>query len=129
MIPINELRIGNYAYYGKRNSIGKIIMFLGTQTVELDEAPFLDYEEDFIDIDISEINSIPLTKDRLREFRFKKDKSNFINDSYVNKELKLTIIIREDKFFLTSFFGWVELKYVHKMQNLCFELTGKELTL
>jgi hypothetical protein len=73
--------------------------------------------------------AIPLTKDRLRHFKFEKDKSNFINDSYVNKDLEVTIIIREDKFFLTSFFGWIELQYVHKMQNLCFELTGKELTL
>jgi hypothetical protein len=128
----NELRIGNSIYQIGHDYNSQGMPFLDLNDIEVVEVD-IDILKEIIGsndtTDFAYYKPIPLTEQKLLEFKFEKDKSNFINDSYVNKDLEVTIIIREDKFFLTSFFGWVELQYVHKMQNLCFELTGKELTL
>jgi len=83
---------------------------------------------------------IPLTEQWLKDFGFKlsEDEGWIHNEDmsypvYING---IRIIYKEDKFYLwieidedTYYnFEWIEIKYVHQLQNLYFALTEKELT-
>ena len=143
-----ELMIGNYINYGKFAKCGKIVMFLGTETLQIDEPPFLGYEEDFLDLDISNINPIPLTKEWLLKFDFF-NKGNEIVNQY-EENTHVFCFGEDDKFkikFNKEWYGDIEekalfdiffyqyddfirrLKYVHQLQNLHFALTANTLQL
>jgi hypothetical protein len=143
-----ELMIGNYINYGKFTKCGKIVMFLGTQTLQLDEPPFLGYEEDFLDVDISNINPIPLTEEWLLKFDFFNKGNEILNQYEENthvfcfgedNKLKLKFNkewygdVKENALFNICFYLSDDficcLEYVHQLQNLYFALTGNRFWL
>ena len=64
--------------------------------------------------------AIPLTEEWLIKFGFKMNTLNTISNG------KLMLRIDESKCYMLSVNN-IEIEYVHKLQNLYFELTGEEL--
>lgn len=80
--------------------------------------------------DFEDLNPIPLTDEWFIKFGF-----TFKSDQYWDKEnSEIEILIRKDKdqFFFDWETDWgannsIEIKYVHQLENLCYDLTGKQL--
>ncbi|MBS1947472.1 MAG: hypothetical protein JST47_06860 [Bacteroidetes bacterium] len=126
MIPLNELRIGNFikgpltlngAFYPDISPIKPIELQL-----KLDHFLWFKANPELY----QSIEPILLTEEWMRKF-----------SSAREHELKwelhqyITVVKRYDKFFLHfSDKGLIHgVKYVHQLQNLCFALTGEELVL
>lgn len=120
MIQANELRIGNYVTTGI------------TQT-QVEGITKHDPERFYVDllyvkslIPIAEIEPIPITEEWLLRFGFEKDSRL----TYKNKNKFYIWECNDpnDSIYKQGFY-WEEihLPYVHKLQNLYFALTGKEL--
>ena len=114
MIPVNELRIGNYIIQG---GLVTIVEQLETSINDWDRT---NHKR------IIDCQPIPLTEEWLLKFGF---------DNKHNKD-KFTIITKGKLNYekgRTYFNSWTILEkqpdYVHELQNLYFALTGTELTL
>lgn len=110
----NELRIGNYIYYNGKLS-------------KIDLTDFRDILED--EYEINYYKSIPLTDEILLRCGFE-DKG--IDDNWIIFRFKSIRICKTEMLgFIFNFDNgeeYVKVKYLHQLQNLCFTLTGKELT-
>ena len=87
--------------------------------------------EDLVIIEAgSKCRPIQLTEEWLLKFGFKKE-DDFFDGEYIfsktTNEICLQISFNREKFFFVDSLWKIELKHVHSFQNLCFELTGKEL--
>lgn len=102
-----ELRIGNWVW----NPVQKIPVQVDIRLLN----DIFYYEKVKKD---SGWEQIELTEQWLIDLGFKKGKKGFWFQGGVEYNPK--------KFDL-SFFGYVEIKYVHQLQNLYFSLTGEEL--
>jgi len=118
-MKVNELRIGNFVQDVKYKKTKKIIMFLGLENLTLDVEPFLGYEEDFFDLDIAKMQSIPLTEEWLLRLGYAK----ISNNSFIISEHAIWIC---NNSFMCDKNGIV-LRTVHQIQNLYFALTNEEL--
>ena len=112
-----ELRLGNYVNLTKNNF----------KTVDICKLDVLNIYK-IIKNKYLDVKAIPLTEEWLINFGFKK---SFFSDSYF-----------KDEFFLNKDYNgkWTfnllegigiclkDIKYIHQLQNLYFELTNKELT-
>ena len=115
----NELRIGNYVYFGK------------TET-KLFCVDLLNIAFEKIKNTKSEIQPIPLTEEWLIKFGFNQDE--ILNYRY-NSEWKLDgknydfiyIDIDDKDICINDSWNHRKIKYVHQLQNLYFALTGEEL--
>jgi hypothetical protein len=116
----NELRIGNWVYWNGPSSKEKALIY----SITKDEIIFYCGDSGLIE----EIEGIPLTPKRLLKLGFIEfEDKTFIHDSLrYSDKFKL----REDGVlvYVTSEVYITDLKYVHQLQNLFFELTRKELT-
>ena len=84
----------------------------------------LELDDENIEIDIKDIEPIPLTEERLVNLGFEVFEFDHKENQYsFNGRL---IVVRNGEFY--EYGTNVNLKFVHKTQNLMFELTGKELT-
>lgn len=129
-LEASELRIGNYV----RAKSPEISTF--TEPVEV----CITYLEMFCrPRQAVHFEPIPLTEDWLLKFGWSKngneiDTLNQLYDLDQNK-IPFTLMSGDIGFWLIE--NWVsprnlchiEIKYVHQLQNLCFALTGEELTL
>jgi hypothetical protein len=122
-----ELRIGNWVAL-KSGTIESIVLELNYDKVHLQGNVIINRED--------QIKGIPLTEEWLLKFGF---------DSKECKKGHTAIICGSTYFVLTypqimgewqvdfcwvfDQFKFVELKYVHQLQNLYFALCGKELTI
>lgn len=120
MIDIRELRIGNYVYLQNSKTPYKITE-IGYSEIEHPRyevsgissgAVFRTYVEN--------LNPIPLTEELLLKCGFEKHKWGII--TYYNPLLEL-----DADFHLKSVDCNIQVKYLHKLQNLYFDLTGQEL--
>lgn len=107
----NELRIGNLVYRTNKLTKEKIL-------IELTASDILDVSANG-EMSYFIYKTIPLTEEWLFEFGF----LNF-GYRYSKPELKLDII-KGDGYYLSNVSK--EIEYVHKLQNLYFALTNKEL--
>lgn len=120
-----ELRIGNLVKQGEivdlnREHDGESII----RIVNEDMCPFY--------ISINKLKPIPLTKEWLLKFRFKKSVEDFYYIKTGRKNMTLEICLSEQRTILFNkrLNEYIELKnieYVHQLQNLYFALTGKEI--
>jgi hypothetical protein len=118
-----ELRIGNYV----KDHLGRIQKVSETRSdayiCYLSNGTKLKYK-------LNTTKPIPLTEERLVKFGYNRDVEDIIritykkDDSFINN----IITIMDGKFYFHSWFGNLEIKYVHKLQNLVFALTNEELT-
>lgn len=117
MIKANELRIGNLVFLNDKQKVWEIM-----NGFDIDEMT-----------ENSTVDHIALTEDWLLKAGFIKIK--FLNAYFVqeNGYKYLDMIIRHGLFeghrFIFDFANekYVNLKYVHQLQNLYFALTGEEL--
>ena len=131
----NELMIGNYVNYQGR---WQKIHALNMNSVKIGELSFNDYHSN---ISSSEIKPIPLTEEWLLKFGFIHNKSvnedgELLINNYTLKIDKYSTIVIEDDFSFgieneieSVIFDNDVLKSVHRLQNLYFALTNKELTI
>jgi hypothetical protein len=117
-----ELRIGNCI------KIGNIVTLVeGVSTWDN-----LIQNSNFAERHITEFEPIPLTEEWLLKFGFNK-----ISDSYgINISISsyilttVALLYSIDIFKKTNvYYGLIEIKHVHQLQNLYFALTGEELTI
>lgn len=109
----NELRIGNYYYWGQDNEILQVTLF------------------DFYELYTGEENidswkPIPLTEEWLLKFGFKYNKKEmgFLKDNF-----HIEVRGYGCPVFVYPTFHLTDIKHVHQLQNLYFSLTGEELTI
>lgn len=131
MITAEELRIGNL-----------ILDPHGTQ-IEVHSHSFVSDPEGWYEIE--DCSGIPITPEWLERLGFKYDLSAKGQENHVKIfENRTTLVVRE----INGLFGFVyhkelqeysvghsgfvensvHIKYIHQLQNLCFALTGTELT-
>lgn len=115
-----EVRIGNYVK--RRNIVGEV-MFVTRGNIGVE---FEDGDEYYLD---SEIDGIPIAEEWLLKFGFKINK--FFEDSpqvycYSDFYINFDTLQPEDSGFQIA---KQEIKYVHQLQNLYFDLTGQELSI
>jgi len=128
-MKINELRIGNLVSHGTLHTgIGRNGRDYYT-IKELTEN-IIFFEESIVGEYYKDVQPILLTKEWLIKFGFKYDTINYF---YSNSELMLAPNKDGgfDVWYHTLSYGklYLKLMYVHKLQNLYFELEEKELTL
>lgn len=123
----NELRLGNLIK--KSNDPIWIEKFKGEITiVDISILEIIDSEnkKNKIRERIDFYEPISLTEEWLIKFGFKKFSDKWNNNTFRNKYL----IIKQHKDHFTYLSGLgklVKIKYIHKIQNLYFALTGNEL--
>jgi hypothetical protein len=123
---VNEIRFGNYIQYKSEPIKVVLIGEYGVQGVYKDRVINTKFRT-------PDLSGIPITRESLLKIGFYESKRHgfFINESiiciqidYVDKEIILHIqSVDKDDWLVFD----VELKYIHQVQNLCFDLTGKEL--
>lgn len=121
----NELRIGNKVFYTMENSVVEIQEIKPTEVVIWSS----EYEM-FVIEPIDSIEPLPLTNQSLRLFGFDENNRIYIGLDKSAKYLQVTqgghvLILDSDEDFICI----SDIKNVHKLQNLFFALTGKELEL
>ena len=115
-----ELRIGNYVNY---------------ECIALEIKELIYKIENGADIQVHQnhgfFKPITLTEQWLKDFGFKDNKGALGGwlSADINKPFVHRLIIRSDFTYFTdlSSFTFIEVKYVHQLQNLYFALTEKEL--
>ena len=120
-----DLRIGNYIEYeGIIYFIQDISMFKGRYTSNLFLSPVHSFATHY-NIPILDLQPVPLTKDKLIELGLQKDKQD-TGDHFYSKE-DFSIIMYDE--YVSYFDGDIETKIrsVHHLQNLYYDLKGKEL--
>jgi hypothetical protein len=128
MIPINELRKGNWVNVSH-------VHFKETEisTIQIDDLVRI-----FTNIPTYDYNPIPITEEWLLKFGFKNWATN--DNCFIKKHIQLELIIFNDKTpvakanNITGFYYFFNkeiqsLTFIHQLQNLYFALTGEELTL
>lgn len=140
-----ELRIGNLVFIENDllpETKGKIYKVYGvsekynfdfpesTGTVSLNQIGTIRNYSQFDEF----IKPIPLTKEWLLKFRFKKSVEDFYSIKTGRKNVTLEICLSEQRTILFNkrLNEYIELKnieYVHQLQNLYFVLTGEEITI
>lgn len=123
MIKAKELRVGNIISVPSLNRIGKVISFTErTIKVKLPESKLTSVTHK--GLEGLDVNPIPLTEEWLLKLGFErigKDGFWFNNGVYLDWNI--------EGFCIAMFHRRVTVKYVHQLQNLCFSLTGEELTI
>ena len=112
-MKVNELRIGNFVQ-------------LNTNITQVD---VIDYNQiiatEFGLIELKYIKPIPLTEEWLLKFGFYKNDELFTIEW---NEFSFSIFDFDNgKFAINNSFNYVDIIYVHQLQNLYFALTGEEL--
>lgn len=120
MMQPNELRIGNWVVRKDRQS-GKFICY--------EQVNYLKKSIKYGELPSSYCVGIPLTPEILEKCGFVTD-----GDSWVKNKIELMFITTDEHYemeFTCPSMDWkiVPIKYLHQLQNLCFALTGKELTI
>jgi hypothetical protein len=110
----NELKIGNLVKYTEDQTI-----FTVDSVSEIGLDVHNNIEKTWIEL--YQFEPIPLTEEILIRAGF--EKMNFEgNDSFIKGDFEL-----DSSFNYTAYEGYIELEYIHRLQNLYFALTGEEL--
>ena len=121
-----EIRIGNYVYVdwvdsGRKLEINHGVHY-GTETMVMNVTPT------GYGIALSFVAPIPLTEDWLIKFGFEKSKHWYtIGGIAISTDMN-RLTQKVDGMYVEIYNQFKCPKYVHKLQNLYYELTGEELT-
>jgi len=120
MIEARELRIGNYAKHFENGivlTVGRTIAFKNpTNTIR---------------VDVDDLQPITLTEEWLLKFGFiYTDDVDNLNRDYKLQEFEIQLHLDVNDFMCCNTIpNYVQIKYVHQLQNLYFALTNEELTI
>jgi len=127
MITANELRIGNLVKWEEYILPIKSIDYESVY-VKLNEELRIIYKTKYLYLFINELESVPLTEERLLKFGFE-SKDGYL-ELYIHENLSIIYVG-----YLALFINGVMIQInntdsdkVHQLQNLYFALTGEELT-
>jgi hypothetical protein len=117
-----ELRIGNLVNYrGFPSMVGAISS----------NETYIYLDKGIVNPKVEDIEPIPLTEEWLLKFGF--EKVSWSNDVRINLLNRWSLIYDFDVNKLCVDSGlnanYLQIKYIHQLQNLYFTLTGEELTL
>lgn len=118
----NELRIGNYILVSNPNS-----EFVEIREETVEKCNHYHLKDISINDEDWVFNPIPITTKMLLRLGFKKKKNGVFY-----KEFVYLNTFSDDEKFGCAFVGlpkWIDLYYLHQLQNLYFALTGQELEL
>ena len=114
-----DLRIGNYHYYHIEDKFADPKEWDEVCTIDAEDLVWLSKPEGEADTDYK---PIPLTEERLMEFGFER---NGVNTFW--KDPMMVVLFPEGALYFANQ-RFVNLIYVHQLQNLYFAITGIELT-
>lgn len=118
----SDLRIGNFIRYRDKSSflsVSNLGHFF--ETINQNALP---YGSD----DINDYNPIPLTEEILLNCEFRKSRFGATPCQFMHSIYKIGIDKVDDCFIISWGNDPInEIKYLHKLQNLVYELTGQEL--
>ena len=120
-LKASDLRIGNLIQFG--NKFKKVVEII-------EDAFYVLYKDGTtLKNTWADLKPIPLTEKRLLDFGF------IIDETYVSEENPFLDYIKDEVRISMPYFSFeygdgafMELKYVHQLQNLYFALTQRELT-
>lgn len=134
MIKPTELRIGNIVYpvnpVKNRNGV-KIPQEIPFVVAEIIQGYIRAYPlgkniteiEDLVMFDLDLIAPIPLTVEWLKRFGFKRNMGGlWTNGISIRNPIENIFELR-----VSDGFGYINIRYVHQLQNLFYSLTGQEL--
>jgi len=81
-----------------------------------------------LDINLKDTNPIPLTEEWLLKFGYENN-DEFYKNIFRKEGSAFSVFINNGKISLGIGIITIEVEYLHKFQNLLFELENKELTL
>ena len=117
-----EMRVGNYvtreSYDQGEKTFSQVHTVRGNDLADLEVDGYIDHNDE-------RLEPIPLTEEWLIKLGFKRWNSKRKERTYSNG----IVIIHERKNGYSLASRYVRYIYVHDLQNLCFALTGEELTL
>jgi hypothetical protein len=114
VINVKEIRIGNYYKYPNSKPFIVCLKDMG-------ESSFL-FEDDEI------IESIQLTDEILLNCGFYKNKLGNVATRFIHENFKILFDVVGETFVVSYANQPIkEIKYLHQLQNLFFDLTGEEL--
>jgi len=122
MIKPNELRIGNLVYHYEWNKLGKKLTPDSGRVTAINGKSVTvgPYQR-------AKIEGIPLTQEILEKCGFKKFERQRGIVQWEN-EAGHTVEYTNGEWSLSPEFNfWIDVKYLHQLQNLYFALTGQEL--
>lgn len=123
ILDVKELRIGNYINYAYfPNNLESIEPVLVSGIIET----HISYKEDNKEFtyQIEEFRPIPLTEEILIKAGFEKG-SVFIDDLEISVNIKNNLLTIQQN---GEHFGvQIDIEYLHQLQNIIFDLIGKEL--
>jgi hypothetical protein len=134
MIPINEVRIGNFLIFDLPNG-SKVQHKSERINRNFDGYKFVVTVNDF---PLEKVHGIPLANEWLIKFGFKKISKQFQHNWIIKiskTEAYYSIQFSDDKYWLSNseFDAWCyvirEVTYVHQLQNLYHDLTGEEFVI
>lgn len=120
MVKSNELRLGNFlTHKGDKNIIMQVV------AVEMTMVHLLSNEMNCISCYYKDVDKIPLTEERLKNFGYvEKHQGVWINSVVVIMKNE----IGKFEYLPSPFMPLKTIDFVHELQNLHFALTGDELT-
>jgi hypothetical protein len=129
-MDVKELRIGNWI---QSRGYERQVREVYTNRVLITKTPHLtlNYIEEKTGIHIKSIEPIPLTEEWLIKYGFKYDGHTYYSKK-IDKDTQFSIIVdigREKGYLVNIGIKLIKLDYVHKLQNLYFELRDEELTM
>jgi len=123
----NELRIGNLVLYQGYH----VASVHGITDPDWGHGIHIHYDSSSVGCAFDMVEPIPLTEEWLRKFGFEDNDYTF--DLYIgHRKISFTWFSRVVSTGVRSGFKcqkYKHIKYVHQLQNLCFALTGEELTI
>ncbi len=122
----SELRIGNLVYRdGEVDTITGIWHELSDKIGEVD---YYIQASNKLDYSIHKIKSIPLTEDMLIKLGWVKWKENIFTIHWGRNGVEFITIFPDGEFYYELGKGYSRhIKYAHKLQNLFFAITEREL--
>lgn len=136
MIDVKELRVDDYVLF--KSEICRINMINRGDVIEVSTIDSDSTKEYFVEETLPDrIHPIPLTENLLTKCGFKEcdDCEPVIKYSYRNEDFKACIFIYELNSFVLHIFNiksgeqicGMNISFIHQLQNIYFDLTGKEL--
>lgn len=138
MVKATELRVGNLVTLSDKqrkelwdNQIHAQNKFFEVKTIYSDNDIALELDDEIVDINEVDVDTIPFTEEWLLKFGFKDNEYSFdlkaktkkITASWYSRVVSTGV---RNGFYIKKY---SHIKYVHQLQNLYFALTGEELTL
>lgn len=132
-LKANDLRIGNLITLNDKvrqrlweDKITAISDYFKIETIWNDGDVLVLLDDESVELDLTEIEPIPLTEERLLKFGFKNN--TYPKEKYFLQDFEYNIFNKQVsicKMQITN----IDIKFVHSLQNLYHALTGEELIL